>query len=126
MRFATLSLLSALAAQPLWADEAQYARAEGNVVAALQISDACDGIGKLGQGDSQSYIMAATDLLGTQGYRLNKLRRALFYATTESLDALGAEALAARGVKAGDTSAMCKLGRKVAGKADAIGQFLVP
>ncbi len=119
----------AMAALPLLAPSVARAAKEdeaaGRVVAALRIADACKGIGKIGQGDNQSYIIAASDLLKTQGYRGNRMRAILFYGTTDSLDALGSQALSDRSVEWGNAAALCAFGKKIVATQDPIGQFLV-
>lgn len=117
---ATLPLVAPLPAYAAKEDEAA-----GRVVAALKIADACKGIGKVGQGDNQSFVITASDMLKSQGYRGNRMRTILFYAETASLDALAKQALAERGVEAGNTGALCSFGRKVGSTSDPIGQFLV-
>jgi hypothetical protein len=110
---------------PAAAKRLSHDEAAGRVVAARDIARSCDGIGWLGGGDSQTFILSASDLLADQGYRRNKLHAVLFYAKTDSLEALGRAALAERGGDASDQSGRCRFGKGIAGKSDAIGQFLV-
>jgi Family of unknown function (DUF5333) len=107
------------------AEAANHDEAAGRVMAAGWIADRCDGIATIGNGDNQSFVIAASDLLATQGYRGNRMRKLLFYASTDSLEALGREVLAARGVEANDEAALCRFGIGIVGTNDTIGQFLV-
>jgi hypothetical protein len=124
-RFTLLSVVLGLSGLAGGAAQAKdYDKVAGQVTAANRIAETCKGIGQLGTGDYQSYVMEATELLGQQGYGRQKMRALLFYATTESLDALADSILAERGVTSNDNEALCRFGRSLAGKSDTIGQFL--
>jgi hypothetical protein len=118
-----LALLIGTAVGPLHAGENDLAA--GRVMAASWIGQTCKGSRLVGDGDDNSFVMAATEILAEQGFRRQKMRTILFYGSTESLTALAADALAARGVDVGDKGAVCRFGKSVAGTTDPIGQFLL-
>lgn len=123
-----LPLAAALLAGGLLSAPAQAASVDaavGQVVAASQIAADCPKIKKIGNGDTQSFVLAATDLIAQQeGFGSQKTRGLLFYGKTKALNAAGAAELAARGVDLADKAELCGFGKSVAGKNDQIGRFL--
>lgn len=96
----------------------KYDQFLGQYVASVQISNACSGITTLDPN-------AASAIAKTQnGLRKQKVLRLVYYGKTDSLVKLGNAQLAARGVDSSNKKDLCRFGRTVSGKKDAIGRFL--
>lgn len=90
----------------------------GQYVASARIATDCDGLRTMTE-QSAANIAKSQDKL-----RKQKVLKWLFYGQSAYLNQLGEKALIARSIDPGNTSQMCRFGRKVAGTADAIGRFL--
>lgn len=72
-----------------------------------------------------SDVPEATQIAKTEdGLRKQKVLRLLYYSKTDSLYAVGNNALESRDVDAGNTTALCRFAAGVAGKNDKVGRFL--
>ncbi|MFC3179954.1 hypothetical protein [Cypionkella sinensis] len=101
----------------------EKAAALGQVVAAWKIAKRCDGVKPIGNGDYQSFVMAATEITAAQGFGRQGMRALLFYGRADDNDNLGAFELDKRGLFNQD-KALCRFGKKMAGTEDSIGRFL--
>ncbi len=90
----------------------------GQYMASSQIARSCKGFTFLEPNG------AATLAKTTAGLRKQKVLRLVFYSKTNQLTKLGHYALALRNVDANNQKQLCRFGRRVAGKDDAIGRFL--
>ena len=103
----------------------KYDSAVGNAVAATTMAEKCRGVATIGGGQYQAFVLAAADEVKKDGLRKNKFKKLMFYGQSSYLRQMEADTLSGRGVDAANSSQLCTLAKKVAGKNDAIGRFLV-
>lgn len=123
-RFCLTLIMTIFLATPSVASELKpFDQAVGQIVVASWMHDECKGITRIGGDDQQQFVLSAVDIAARKGVRKGKLKLYLFYGKGLSIPAR--QVLKERGIDPENTGEMCSLARKVAGRNDTIGRFLI-
>ncbi|WP_299736223.1 hypothetical protein [uncultured Roseobacter sp.] len=128
LAFAALVMVMVALPRVAVSQSAAYQDAVGQVYAAYHISRRCEGFGTItGEGYTgyQGLVIGASNAMKAQGLRTQKIRKYLFYSRNEWIVYQMERVLADRQVPAFAPSRLCPFARKIAGKNDTIGRFLV-